>query len=168
MAQVFISYARKDGADESQCLYTELQAQGIGAWRNNRIDPTVDFTGEIERAIDNATHVVVIVTPDLKHTDSFVRLEIGYALTQNKPIIPLVFPGGHRPIVIINHTYINFADWEMGFARLLERIKNLNVEEIDPQTRREHEVAFEQNFWSKKIWDYSTIRLPSSREPDRA
>lgn len=76
MAQIFISYARKDGADKSLRLYNDLQASGIGVWRDNRIDPTADFTGEIEAAIDDATHVAVIVTPDLKRADSFVRLEV--------------------------------------------------------------------------------------------
>ncbi len=149
MAQIFISYARKDGADESLRLYNDLQASGIGAWRDNRIDPTADFSGEIEDGINGATHVVVVVTPDLKRADSFVRLEIGYALTQKKPIIPLVFPGGHRPIVIINHTYISFADWDVGYAQLLERIKSLDVEEIDPQTQREFELAYLQKVGQK-------------------
>jgi very-short-patch-repair endonuclease/formylglycine-generating enzyme required for sulfatase activity len=146
---VFISYARKDGSDESLRLYEDLQARGIDAWRDNRIDPTVDFTSEIETAFDEATHVAVIVTPDLKRSDSFVRLEISYALTQKKPIIPLVFPGGHRPITIINHTYIPFEDWNAGFALLLERLKNANVEEIDPQTRREYEIAYLQTIGQK-------------------
>lgn len=149
MPQVFISYARKDGADESLRLYTDLQTSGIRAWRDQRIDPIADFTGEIEDAINEATHVVVVVTPDLKRADSFVRLEIGYALTQKKPIIPLVFPGGHRPIVIINHTYISFADWDAGFALLLSRLNNPSAEEIDPQTRREHEIAYLQSIGQK-------------------
>jgi len=144
MTQIFISYARKDGADESLRLYNDLQADGIGAWRDNRIDPTADFTSEIEEAIDTATHVVVIVTPDLKRADSFVRLEIGYALTQKKPIIPLVFRGGHRPITIINHTYISFADWDAGYAQLKERLKSFDVQEIDPQTQREFEMVYLQ------------------------
>jgi hypothetical protein len=138
---VFISYARADGSDESLRLYDDLKTQGIKVWRDNRIDPAADFTGEIEEAIDSVTHVVVLVTPDVKRKDSFVRLEIGYALTQKKPIIPLVFPGGHRPVVIINHTYINFADWNSGFKQLLERLKNPDISVIDPQTRREHEVG---------------------------
>ena len=144
MPQIFISYARKDGADESLRLYNDLQASGIGAWRDNRLDPTADFTGEIEDGINQATHVAVVVTPDLKRADSFVRLEIGYALSQKKPIIPLVFLGGHRPIIIINHTYISFADWDAGYAQLLERIKRLDVEVIDPQTRREFELVYLQ------------------------
>lgn len=146
---VFISYARKDGSDESLRLFEDLKARGIDAWRDNRIDPTVDFTGEIEAGIDEATHVAVIVTPDLKRADSFVRLEISYALTQKKPIIPLVFPGGHRPIIIINHTYIPFENWDAGFALLLKRLENANVEEIDPKTRRDHEIAYLQAIGQK-------------------
>lgn len=146
---VFISYARADGSDESLRLYDDLKTQGLEVWRDNRIDPTADFTGEIEEAIDNATHVVVLVTPDVKRKDSFVRLEIGYALTQKKPIIPLVFPGGHRPVVIINHTYISFADWDSGFKQLLERLKNPHISVIDPQTRREHELAYLQALGQK-------------------
>jgi formylglycine-generating enzyme required for sulfatase activity len=146
---VFISYARKDGSAESLRLYQDLKARGVDAWRDNRIDPTVDFTGEIETAIDEATHVAVIVTPDLKRADSFVRLEISYALTQKKPIIPLVFPGGHRPIIIINHTYIPFEDWDAGFALLLKRLENANVEEIDPKTRRDQEIAYLQSIGQK-------------------
>lgn len=144
MPHVFISYARKDGADESLRLYTDLQANGISAWRDDRIDPSTDFTGEIEAAIDNASHVVVVVTPDLKRADSFVRLEIGYALTQKKPIIPVVFPGGHRPIVIINHTYISFVGWDAGFVQLVQRLNNPHVQQVDPQTQREFEIAYLQ------------------------
>ncbi|MBK9747542.1 MAG: SUMF1/EgtB/PvdO family nonheme iron enzyme [Chloroflexi bacterium] len=149
MVNVFISYARKDSADESLRLYTDIRARGIRAWRDQRIDPTADFTGEIENAINEATHVIVVVTSDLKRADSFVRLEIGYALMQKKPIIPLVFPGGHRPIVIINHTYINFADWDAGLALLARRLNNPNAEEIDPQSQRDHEIAYLQTIGQK-------------------
>lgn len=141
---IFISYARADGTDKSLQLFEQLQADGIRAWRDNRIDPAIDFTGEIEQALDEATHVVIIVTPDLKRADSFVRLEIGYALTHKKPIIPLVFPGGHRPITIINHTYINFAEWHNGYGMLLERLKDFSIGEIDPVTLQEREIAYIQ------------------------
>lgn len=144
MVQVFISYARKDGAEQSLRLANELNERGISTWRDDRIGIAADFTSEIEAGIDNATHMVVIVTPDVKRDDSFVRLEIGYALTQQKPIIPLVFPGGHRPITIINHTYITFSDWATSLSALLERLKYKENQEKDPQTRRERELAYLQ------------------------
>ncbi|TVR25455.1 MAG: TIR domain-containing protein [Anaerolineaceae bacterium] len=120
---IFISYARKDGADESLRLYNDLQSDGIAAWRDVRdLDPYAGFDAEIEAAIERATHLVAIITPDLKREDSFVRREIAYALFHNKPIIPLVFPGGHRPITIFNHTFIDFSDWERGYAQFIERL----------------------------------------------
>jgi len=142
---VFISYARQDGADEAEHLYHDLTAQGITAWRDvHNLNPYEDFSGEIEEAIIAATHVAVCVTPDIRRADSFVRREIAFALEENKPIIPLVFPGGRRPITIINHTYLDFSDWNRGFTALLERLKNFGVEEITPQNRRERELAYLQ------------------------
>lgn len=143
-ANVFISYAREDGTEHSIRLRDELTKSKITCWRDERIDPTVDFTREIEEALEAATHVAVIVTPDLKRADSFVRLEIGYALTHKKRIIPLVFSGGHRPITIINHTYINFAEWDTGFSGLLERLKDFGATKIDPETQQEREIAYIQ------------------------
>ncbi len=142
---IFISYARKDGSDEAEHLYRDLTGRGITAWRDTKnLDPYQDFSGEIETAITNATHVCVIVTPDIRRADSFVRREIAFALEEEKPIIPLVFPGGRRPITIINHTYLDFADWERGMTALLERLKRTGVEQIAPKTRREHEIAYLQ------------------------
>jgi len=170
MTQVFISYAREDGTDISLKLYKALETEGIGVWRDNRIDPTADFTGEIETALNDATHVVVVVTPDLKRADSFVRLEIGYALTQKKPIIPLLFPAGHRPIVIIHHTYINFADWDAGFAMLLDRLKSLEIGEIDPTTQREFELRYLQHIgqrydhWRDLYTDMSAVARIEERK----
>jgi formylglycine-generating enzyme required for sulfatase activity len=170
MGHVFISYARKDGTEYSQRLYHDLKAQGISVWRDNLINPAADFSGEIDEAIENASHVVVIVTGDIKRKDSFVRLEISAALVQQKPIIPLVFPGGYRPITIINHTYINFADWDAGLAMLLQRLKNLAAEETDPQTQREYELAYLQaigqqyDHWRDLYTDMAaTVRVEESK-----
>ncbi len=142
---VFISYARKDGSAYAERLYRDLTSRGITAWRDTRdLDPYEDFGGEIERGILGATHVAVIITPDVRRTESFVRREIAFALEENKPIIPLIFPGGRRPVTIINHTYINFSDWDQGLVVLLERLER-GVEEINPQTRREIELAYLQS-----------------------
>src|SRR5690349_20726148 len=132
---VFISYARKDGSDEAEQLYDDLQRHGIAAWRDTKnLDPYADFGGEIEQAITNASHVAVCITPDIRRVDSFVRREIAFALEEKKPIIPLMFPGGRVPITIINHTRLDFSDWAIGFAALLERLKHFGIEELTPET----------------------------------
>jgi hypothetical protein len=59
------------------------------------------------------------------HKDSFVRREIGYAQGCRKPITPLLFPGcpdGQLPILISHLTWIDFADFDKGLCRLLDRL----------------------------------------------
>ncbi len=83
VANIFISYARKDGSDEAEYFYTDLTGRGITAWRDTQnLDPYQDFSGEIETVITNASHVCVIVTPDIRRADSFVRREIAFALEE--------------------------------------------------------------------------------------
>jgi hypothetical protein len=141
---VFISYARKDGSAYAARLYDDLTAHGIATWRDTRdLDPYTDFTGEIEEAIERATHVAVIVTSDVKRRDSFVRREIAFALEEKKPIIPLMFPNGRCPINIVNHTRLYFGHWDVGFTALLERLKR-GTEEVTPETVRELELVYLQ------------------------
>jgi formylglycine-generating enzyme required for sulfatase activity len=142
---VFISYARADGSDYADRLYNELSANKITSWRDTRnLDPYAGFDAEIEIALEAATHIVVCCTADIKRTDSFVRLEILYALENKKPIIPLLFSGGHRPLTIISRTYVPFTDWNTGFAELLRRLKSADTGEITPETRREYELQYLQ------------------------
>jgi hypothetical protein len=134
------------------------------------LNPYEDFGGEIEQAISGATHVAVVVTPDVNRVDSFVRREIAYALVLKKPIIPLIFPGAvSPPITIINHTYIKFNDWETGIKLLLKRLER-GVEKITPQNRREMELAYLQTIgqrydhWRDLYTDLSaTARIEQMR-----
>lgn len=143
---VFISYARKDGKEYSERLYDAFHEQGINAWRDTRdLDPYADFSGEIMEAIERANHVVVCVTPDVRRKDSFVLLEISYALALKKPVVPLIFPGGICPITIINHTYVPFNDWDTGFAILMERLQDPSLREIMSETRRQIELKYLQD-----------------------
>jgi serine/threonine protein kinase/formylglycine-generating enzyme required for sulfatase activity len=142
-ANVFISYARKDGSNDAERLYQHLRAQGMAVWRDVRdLDPYKGFDAGIEGAMKAATHVVVLLTPDVERADSFVRLEIAFALSLRKPIIPLVFPSGYRPISIINHTFIAFADWQTGCDALMARLKGGEHDTIAPETHRQRELAY--------------------------
>src|SRR5579862_4322110 len=145
MLSVFISYARRDGSDEAEELFTALTKEGIHAWRDTKnLNPYEGFDSEIEKAIESASHVVVCVTPDIRREDSFVRREIAFAMEENKPIIPLVFLGGRRPITIINHTYIDFTNWDAGMVALKNRLRQPREEaESAPSAapRREMELA---------------------------
>jgi len=146
MLSVFISYARKDGSDEAERLVAALQKETIPVWRDTKsLNPYEGFDTEIENAIEAATHIIVCITPDIRREDSFVRREIAFALEESKPIIPIVFPGGRRPITIINHTYIDFNDWDTGMLALVDRLRKPIDEVENPaeqRPRRELELAY--------------------------
>jgi hypothetical protein len=128
---LFISYARKDGAVDAERIDRTLAGAGFTTWRDTRgIDPTVDFTAEIEKAIESATYVVACITPDVKRDDSFVRRELGYALAVKIPIVTARFANVVPPISIVNNTYFDFMDdWDGPFDRLRTYVSQ------DPRTR---------------------------------
>ncbi len=124
---VFISYARLDGANYAEQLDTTLTREGFVTWRDTRrLDPSQDFTAEIEAAIERAECIVTCITPDTRRPDSFVRREIGYAQTVKKPVIVARFANVVPPVSVINHTRIDFFDgsWNDGFSRLLTLLRS--------------------------------------------
>lgn len=130
-SHIFISYARVDGSDAAEWLYTSLNEMGVGVWRDTRdLNPYRDMSGEIEKAIRNASYVVALITEDVRRENSFVRNELSFALRAKKPIIPLLFPQGEPPVIIANLTYIPFEDWEEGLQDLLARFETINTSDI--------------------------------------
>jgi HEAT repeat protein len=132
---VFICYARKDGIEFADRLERSLSAHGYGTWRDKRnLDVYQDFTAEIEIGIRESRFVVVCVSPSIEQNPySFVRREISYARSKNKPIIPLVLPNADLPLDIINLTWVGCFDgqkpaqtlaYERGFADLLTRLQH--------------------------------------------
>ncbi len=120
---IYISYARADGRGYAERLFAELRARGIPAWRDRRtINPHLDFSAGLEKAIDQALAVVVCVTPSIKRDDPFVRRELGYALGLRKPIIPLMFAEVLPPISIVNFARVDFLrqTWGTAVGQLIE------------------------------------------------
>lgn len=114
---VFISYARKDGEAHAQKLEQVLP----NTWRDKRgINPSQDFTAEIERAIRESRQVVICITPDVMREDSFVRQEVAYAVYLKKPIIVTRFEEVPPPLPVFNHTWLDFfkIGWDDGLKEL--------------------------------------------------
>ncbi|HEX2620177.1 MAG TPA: TIR domain-containing protein, partial [Phototrophicaceae bacterium] len=114
---VFISYARIDGEPHAAKLERVLP----NTWRDKRgINPSQDFTAEIERAIRGSRQMVVCVTPDVTREDSFVRQEVAYAAYLKKPIIVARFEEVPPPLPVFNHTWLDFfkLGWETGLQQL--------------------------------------------------
>ena len=131
-AHIFISFARSDGREFAEHLEKDLQAAGFTTWLDNRdIGEYRDFTAELEQAIEQATVVIVCLTP-AANSNSFVRREIQYALLSDKRIIPLRFADVRPPIHIINRTWIDFyvQSWDQSLDTLIQRLK-LSSETFD-------------------------------------
>ena len=144
---IFISYARADAVHACR-LEQDLQRLGFATWRDTRdLDESQDFSGEIERAMRAASHVVVCLTPDVRRrADSFVRREIAYALGQDAvrrnarprsrlPLVPVVFPDGELPVLIATYTAIfikSAAAYDDALLRLADRLRKPAVTSEPP------------------------------------
>ena len=101
------------------------------------IDPTQDFTAEIENAIDAATYMVACITPDVKRDNSFVRREIGYAEAVGKPSSSRASLRLSPPIAVVNQTRFDFfSDWDGSFQRLLDFVRQPPGEHTFPKSQR--------------------------------
>lgn len=122
----FISYSRSDGIHYAERLDAELSTHGIVSWRDVRdIDPSQDFTAELERAIEASSVVIVCVTPEVRRPDSFVRREIAYARVCGKPVAVARYANISPPISVITNTFFDFyVDWSAAFEELLAFCKS--------------------------------------------
>lgn len=171
---IFISYARQDGLAHAEKLDSELSRAGLQTWRDKRnLDPSQDFTAELEKAIEVARQVTVCLTPDTLRENSFVRREIQYALALHKPIVPLLFDDLVPPIHIINHTYIDFHKqaWEKSFIELLKRLRqspaDYHIPKLPDDPFREYlNMLYGQivNYLDKTV--FSLIALNTDDTPD--
>jgi TIR domain len=86
---VFISYARKDGAELAHRLRGDLKREGFEVWLDTReIAGGTTWTKEIEEALDNADVVVALLTSG-SYASEICRAEQLRALRHGKCVIPL-------------------------------------------------------------------------------
>ena len=97
MADVFISYSRKDKAFAKR-LFEALEAHDRDAWVDwEDIPPTVEWLAEIYSAIEAADTSVFVISLD--SVASEVRgLEIAHAVKHNKPLVPIVHRDMDQPV----------------------------------------------------------------------
>lgn len=172
-SSVFLSYARADGSIHAERLEKALTKAKFKTWRDTRgIDPTKDFTAEIERAIKTSSFVVTCITSDVEREDSFVRREIQYALLIDKPVIVARFEDVIPPIHVIDNTWVEFhKGWETAFPQLCDILRKkpadydnspLRPEIVDPfrlyvQWLYDHTVLFFEGPQFLKFLNLDTV-----------
>jgi len=137
----FISYARKEAGMGAAPLDSALKGESFKVWRDKRnIDPSADFTAEIEKGMEAAQRVILCLTPDCLRDNSFVRREIAYAEILNKPVLVARFAEVRPPISVVNCTWVDFfTDWDDGLARLVAWLRGAEPPE---STRSTHTDPF--------------------------
>lgn len=128
MANVFISYSRKD-ISFTKRLTTELQKWQHEFWIDwERIPPTVDWWKEIEKGIEEADAFLFLISPDSAKS-KVCRREIDHAVHNGKRIIPIVVKEIDReqaPKQVEHLNYIFFSredDFDTAAKKLITAIQ---------------------------------------------
>ncbi len=148
MTKVFISYAWKDGSEAAHWLYKRFnQLEGWSAWMDRELHAHSVFSAELQRRINEADMVVVVLTPDINRLNppSFVQLELGYATQPEvkKPVYAVKALSTMVPLIIWGVTFIDFqepSNYESAFHGLIGKITHGTVDGM--LSRRDRELAY--------------------------
>lgn len=124
---VFLSYSREN-ISLLWKVKRDLIATGIEIWTDENLQAgTPAWQDAIEKALDEALCLVVIMTPEAKKS-KWVKREIGYAQVTDTRIFPLLALGEEReavPLPLVNHQWIDIReakDYEKGIEKLVGSI----------------------------------------------
>lgn len=149
MARVFISYRRDDSGGYTQAIFDDLTDRfGRGQVFKDHvaIPGGADFITTIERAIERADAVVVVIGPEwltckdaaghrrLDNPDDPIVFEVSAALRRDAPIFPILVGAARMPRpsdlpepirALTRHNAIELSDarWDYDVARLADAIE---------------------------------------------
>ncbi|MBW4470384.1 MAG: TIR domain-containing protein [Stenomitos rutilans HA7619-LM2] len=140
MADVFISYSRKD-KDFVKALHTALAQCDRDAWVDwEDIPLTADWWQEIERGIEAADTFVFVVSPD-STASRVCNQELDHAVQHHKRLVPVVrrddFERQQAHEALRRHNWLFFReedDFDCAFQSLLEAI-DMDLEHVHAHTR---------------------------------
>jgi hypothetical protein len=127
---IFLSYSREDAA-HMHTVKAALERAGVQVWTDAHLQPGTDsWTREIERAIEHAAGVVVVLSPAAKRSP-WVDREVRYGQTRGVPVYPVLAEGTEGtavPLMLISHQYIDLQRHpEQSLARLVEALRTIGA-----------------------------------------
>ena len=135
--KVFLSHSEIDKPWVEQI---KANAQNIGIetyMYEYDSQPGTNISGKIQRAIEDCHALVVLLTSNSQFS-SYVHEEIGYALSKQKLVIPLVQPGVSQKALAMlqGKEYIEFNPLipQNALARLLDYLKKLKASQESDQS----------------------------------
>ncbi|MEM9264396.1 MAG: TIR domain-containing protein [Cyanobacteria bacterium P01_F01_bin.13] len=140
MADVFISYSRKD-KDFVQVLHQALAESRHDAWIDwQDIPPTADWWAEIEVGIEAADAFLFVISP-ASVASAVCNREIDYAVANHKRLIPIVrredFGRERLHSALSRHNWLYFREndkFELAFAKLIATF-NQDLAHVREHTR---------------------------------
>lgn len=123
MAQVFISYSRKDLAFVEQ-LAADLKTAGFDVWYDmSGISGGAAWKVAIEKALRDSESVVVVLSPE-SIASEWVDREFLFASQLNLKIIPLMYRACELSLNYVNLNYIDVQglNYQKHFPRLLHAL----------------------------------------------
>ncbi len=116
MADIFLSYSHKDSRARGE-VRDFLRNRGITVWTDENLTPgTTNWQIAIEKNIDRAKGLVVILSPDAKDSE-WVREELGYARNQGKLVFPLLHRGNEKNAVPFGYSLAQWIDIRSDFSK---------------------------------------------------
>src|SRR5690349_10918622 len=120
MAQIFISYSRKD-IDFARKLAGDLEKAGYEVWWDlTDLRGGDDWPRVIPAAIESSQFVIVVLSPNSAASD-WVEKEYTQALSLHKKIIPIMLANSRIPFALNTINYIDFTgeDYAASLNNLL-------------------------------------------------
>ena len=145
MAQVFISYSRKD-LDFIEQLASDLKETGLSVWYDlSGLDGGARWSREIEKAIRASQYVLVVLSPD-SVASKWVEEEFLYASELDKKIVPLFYrqcslPFGYRTLHFVN---VQGDNYRQNFGEILRALDTEPVVQKKPDEIEQEELARKQ------------------------
>ncbi|MEK7727317.1 MAG: toll/interleukin-1 receptor domain-containing protein [candidate division KSB1 bacterium] len=117
---IFISYSRADGEFALE-LARDLRKAGIDIWMD-RLDiaPGARWDREVEAALNTCERLLIILSPSSAQSEN-VQDEIGFAMREKRPIIPVLYRPCKVPLRLHRLQHIDFTkDYAQGLEVLID------------------------------------------------
>lgn len=157
MKHIFLSYSRAD-SDLMRRVKETLAGEGLTVWTDESLTPgTPDWQDAIERALEAAGAVVVLLSPDAKKSQ-WVANELGYAGACQVPVFPILVRGEEResvPIQLINTQRVDIRkSFLVGMQQLvttlqdyLRQLEEEDGEALKPGLEWTNRPVIRRQFW---------------------